>query len=193
MKLYYKALSGLIDDPHLYSTIRAGQVDPKSGETVEALYDNAAQYCGDISQWLKAFQTEDYPTGDLMQYLHWPDDPQVEAEIRRKIRSAHVTVEASGDLLYARLDLDMTEDLTVSELEAFTEQVESQYRDGWGAEVEIMNIPTADGAVYLRLWHDGAAFFTGAAKDDFERQSQTVPPPSRIFAMKAKGRRGHER
>ena len=117
----------------------------------------------------------------------------MEAEIRRKIRSAHVTVEASGDLLYARLDLDMTEDLTVSELEAFTEQVELQYRDSWGAEVEIMNIPTAGGAVYLRLWHDGIAFFTGAAKEDFERQGQTVAPPSRVSAMKAKARRSLER
>ena len=92
-----------------------------------------------------------------------------------------------------RLDLEMTEDLTVSELEAFTEQIESQYRDGWGAEVEIMNIPTADGAVYLRLWHDGVAFFTGAAKEDFERQGQTIAPPSRASTMKAKGRRSHER
>ena len=56
----------------------------------------------------------------------------MEAEIRRKVRAAHVTVEASGELLYARLDLDMTEDLTVSELEAFAEQIESQYRDEIG-------------------------------------------------------------
>lgn len=193
MELYCEALSGLLGNPHLYSTIRAGQVDPETGETVEALYDEAAQYCGDIAQWLKSYQTEDCPAGDLMRCLHWPDDPNMEAEIRRKVRSAHVTAEASGSLLYARLDLDMTADLTVPELEAFTEQVESQYRDGWGAELETVNIPTADGAVYLRLWHEDIAFFTGAAKEDFERRQQALAPPSPVPAAKGKHRCGHER
>lgn len=108
MELYCEALSGLLGIPHLYSTIRAGEVDPETGETEEALYDEAAQYCGDIAQGLRAFRTEDYPAGGIMRYFHLPDDPQMEAEIRRKVRAAHVTVEASGDLLYARLDLDMT-------------------------------------------------------------------------------------
>lgn len=193
MELHCEALSGLLGNPHLYSTIRAGEVDPETGETEEALYDEAAQYCGDIAQGLRAFRTEDYPTGGIMRYFHLPDDRRMEAEIRRKVRATHVTVEASGDLLYARLDLDMTEDLTVSELEAFAEQIESQYRDGWGAELETVNIPTADGAVYLRLWHEDIAFFTGAAKERFERQKQAAAPPSRAPARKPKNRCGYER
>ena len=192
MELYYEALSGLLGNPHLYSTIHAGQVDPKTGEAAEALYGEAAQYYGAIVQGLNAFQTKDYPTGNLMRYLRWPDDPQTEAAIRRKVRSAHVTVETSGDLLYARLDLDMTADLTVPELEAFVEQIASQYRDGWGAELEMKDIPTPDGAVYLRLWHEGVTFFTGAAKEDFERQRKPPAPPFRTHA--AKGNRcGYER
>ena len=76
----------------------------------------------------------------------------------------------------------MTADLTVPELEAFTEQV-----------LETVDIPTADGAVYLRVWHEDIAFFTGTAKEDFERQGQALAPPSPALAAKGKHRRGHER
>ena len=40
-----------------------------------------------------------------MRYLHWPDDPKMETAIRDKVRSAHITVEASGTTLYAKLEL----------------------------------------------------------------------------------------
>ena len=167
MALYYEAMAGLLADPCLYSTIRACRVDSETGETVEALYDEAGQYCEVFARSLDAFCTDEYPANDLMLYLHWPDDPQMEAAIRHKIHSAHITVEACGTTLYGKLELNMTEDLTVTELEAFTEQVECQYRDGWGAEFELITIPTSDEPVYLRLWHEDIAFFTSASKPRF--------------------------
>ena len=188
MELYYEAMAGLLSSPHLFSTICVCRVDPETNETVEALYDEAAQYCEVIARSLDIFHTDEYSANNLMLYLHWPDDPQLEAEIRRKVHSAHITVEACGTTLYAKLELDMTGDLTVKELRSFTEQVEHQYQEGWGAEFELLNIPTSDEPVYLRLWHDDIAFFTGAAKPRFlekrhqewvdfqaEIQSRTVP------------------
>lgn len=93
-----------------------------------------------------------------MRYLHWLDDPKMETAIRDKVHSAHITVEASGATLYAKLELDMTADLTIAEFEAFTKQVKCQYQDGWGAEFELITIPTSDEPVYLRLWHDEITF-----------------------------------
>ena len=168
--LHYKAMAGLMAAPCLYSTIRAGRVNPETGEAVEALYEEVGQYCEAITRHLDIFRTDAYPANDLMRYLHWPDDPQMDTEIRRKVRSAHITAEACGTTLYAKLELDMTEDLTVEELEVFTKQVERQYQDGWGAEFELITIPTPDEPVYLRLWHDDIAFFTGAVKNGFLEQ-----------------------
>ncbi len=170
MSLYYEAMSGLAANPCLFSTIRAGRVELGTGELIEPLYDKAGQYCERIAHSLETFHTKEYPVNDLMCYLHWPDNPEMEAAIRNKIRSAHVAVEASGDILYAKLELDMASDLTVAEFEAFTEQVESQYRDGWGAQFELIDIPTENGAVYLRLWHDEISFFTGAVKTHYMQQ-----------------------
>lgn len=74
----------------------------------------------------------------------------------------------------------MTADLTRDELEAFTAQIESQYRDGWGAELELLTIPVGKEAVCLRLWHDEISFFSGAEAGRFEQQTgdrQDSPPP----------------
>ena len=158
-------LSGLIADPHLYSTIFVCSVDPKSGELVDALYDIAAPYQEAISKSLKSFHTRKYPDNNLMRYFKLTDNPQMEASIKGKIRSAYVDVEAWGELLYARLDLDMTADLTFEELDAFTEQIEVQYRDGWGEAFELLNIPAGEEAVFLRLWHDEISFLTGGHSD----------------------------
>lgn len=96
----------------------------------------------------------------------------MERSIRQKIQSACVTVEASGPILYARLDLSMTADLTGDELDAFTAQMESQYRDGWGAEFELQTIQTEKGGICLRLWSDDIEFFTAAERGGFEQRAQ---------------------
>lgn len=172
MDVYYEPMSGLIDNPSLYSTIRAGIIDQGTDETKEPLYDSAAKYCTEIAQALASFYTADYPTNDLMQYFSIPEDLAMEAAIKAKIRSAHVTVEAAGELLYARLDLDMAADLTVTELEAFAEQIEAQYQEGWGGKLELFNIPTQSNLLCLRLWHDELIFFTGAVKENFIPQAE---------------------
>lgn len=173
-------LSGLMANPHLYSTLRSGLVDPKTGAVIETLYDDAGQYQEVISRSMASFHTPEHPSNDLMQYFKLPDDPQMEQSIKSKVHSAVVTVEASGAKLYTRLDLSMTADLTRDELEAFTTQIESQYRDGWGAELELLTIPVGKEAVCLRLWHDEISFFSGAEAGRFEQQTgdrQDGPPP----------------
>ena len=165
-------LSGLIANPHLYSTIHASRIDMETDEPIEALYDHAGQYQEAISHSIEAFRAQDYPSNDLMQYFKLPDNPKMERSIRQKIQSACVTVEASGPLLYARLDLSMTADLTGDELDAFTAQMESQYRDGWGAEFELQTIQTEKGGICLRLWSDDIEFFTAAEKGGFEQRAQ---------------------
>ena len=140
MASYDEKLSGLIDKPCLYSTICATRVDAETGEAIEPLYDEAGTYCEVIARQMEAFRTKEYPTDDLMRYFCLPNSPQTETSIKSKIRSAHVTVEAVGKNLYGKLKLDMTADLTSRELEAFTRQIEVQYRDGWGAEFELLDI-----------------------------------------------------
>lgn len=165
-----EAWSGLITNPHLYSTVHASLIDMETDEPIEALYDYAGQYQEVISQSMDVFQTQDYPSNDLMQYFHLPDDPMMEWAIRQKIQSAHITVESSGPRLYARLDLRMAADLTRNELYAFTNQIESQYRDGWGAEFELQVIPIKGEGIVLRLWNDDISFFTAAEKSSFEQR-----------------------
>lgn len=193
MDLHYEAMSGLMDNPCLFSTIRAGLIDLETGEVVDALYDEAGQYCEAISNSLDTFQTDEYPANDLMLYLHW-DQPQMEAEIRSKVRSAHITVETSGKVLYAKLELDLVKDLTAAELDAFTEQVACQYRDGWGAQFELVNIPVSDHAVCLRLWHDEISFFTGEVKARLQHRGRQKAKGSHSKAKSsAKAKRQAER
>ncbi len=165
-------LSGLIANPHLYSTINANLRDAATDELIEAIYDYAGQYQEAISRSIESFHSQAYPSNDLMQYFKLPDNPKMEGSIRQKIQSAYVTVEASGPCLYARLDLSMSADLTINELEAFTAQIESQYRDGWGAELELLTIPAGKDAVCLRLWHDDISFFPATEKSRFEQRDQ---------------------
>ena len=174
MASYDEKLSGLIDKPCLYSTICATRVDAETGEAIEPLYDEAGTYCEVIARQMEAFRTKEYPTDDLMRYFCLPNSPQTETSIKSKIRSAHVTVEAVGKNLYGKLKLDMTADLTSRELEAFTRQIEVQYRDGWGAEFELLDICAGKDCVCLRLWHDEISFFTGQ-EFELEKQRHTLP------------------
>lgn len=166
-----EAWSGLMENPHLYSTVHASLIDMETDEPIEALYDYAGQYQEVISRGIEAFRSQDYPSNNLMQYFYLPDNPMMEWAIRQKLQSAHITVESSGPRLYARLDLCMVADLTCNELYAFTNQIESQYRDGWGAEFELQVIPIKEDGIVLRLWNDDISFFTAAEKDSFEQRS----------------------
>ena len=181
------ALSGLIADPHLYSTVRVTLLDRVDGEAIEPLYDRAGQYQEAISKSMETFHTKDYPSNDLMRHFKLPDNPQMERSIKNKVQSACVTVEASGATLYARLDLSMSADLTHDELDAFTEQIESQYRDGWGAAFEVLTIPAGEEAVCLRLWNDDdLTFFSAAEKDHyFQRDQPEHDTPTRKPSIKA--------
>ena len=158
-------LTGLSENPRIYSTVHVGLVDRESGEVVEALYDHAAQYQESLALALAQFSTVEYPDGNLMQYFSLPDNRPLETAIKGKIQEARLTTHAVGKTLYAALDLTMSADLTDEELDAFQEQIESQYRDGWGAEFELANFCAGADFVCMRLYHDDLHFY---AADTFE-------------------------
>lgn len=175
-------LSGLIADPHLYSTVHVTLLDSADGEAIEPLYDRAGQYQEAISKGIAAFHTEQHPSNDLMQHFRLPDDPKMEQSIRNKVQSACVSVEASEEVLYARLDLSMSADLTHEELDAFTGQIESQYRDGWGAEFEVLTIPAGKEAVCLRLWNDDIRFFPASEKERYFQRDHSKQAPAKTVS-----------
>jgi len=73
--------------------------------------------------------------------------------IRSKVHAARMDVCSIGDTLYAAVDLELSEDLTKEELIAFTEQLEDQFKHGWGAEFELVDIPVAGGKE-IAAWLD---------------------------------------
>ena len=154
-------MSGLIDNPRLYSTIRVCLKDRNSDGIPDALYDKAAEYATAINEAITSFGTDKYWGNDLFNHFSLPGDYQTEKAIRGKILGASLSVHPVGDALFAALDLKMTQDLTAAELEKFTGQIETQFRDGWGAEFELKDIPVdSENAVFLRLHHDELEFYT---------------------------------
>ena len=86
MMMHCIPMSGLIENPKLYSTIRVSLMEKEGGEVAEALYDYAACYEQDIAQAMKDFHTEQYPSTDLMQYFSLPNK-RLETAIRSKVLS----------------------------------------------------------------------------------------------------------
>ena len=170
MEIYYIPTVGLLNNPHLYSTIRASLVDIDTNEVIEALYDKAAQYEKCIANAMAAFQTDLHPTNNLMAYFELPDNAAVENQIKQKVLSACPTVCAVGKELYAVLKLELADDLTDTELRFFVNQIRSQYEYGWGEEFEEQNILTDTGeeAVCLRLFHNDIDFCTASAFESFK-------------------------
>ncbi len=109
----------------------------------DCIYDEAAQYVQDIICAMQEFRTEEYPSSNLMNYFSLPNDPEMETAIREKVRAAQLSACVICDRLYSAVDLDLSADLTKEEVIALTEQLETQFTDGWGAEFEVVNIPVA--------------------------------------------------
>lgn len=182
MDKYNGKMSGLIDNPRLYSTVHVCLLDTESDEVAEALYGEAAEYKADINNAIRDFHTHDYPTNDLMRYFSLPSEKTMEASIREKVQSAKLAVCSVRNTLYAVLNLSMSADLTEEEVDAFQEQVESQYRDGWGAEFELQDIKTSGhDAICVRLCYDGVAFYTA---DEFDALIAQQEPGHKMQALK---------
>lgn len=196
-KFPVQELSAQITGPCLFATAAVTQVDLETKELVDNLYDEAGQYCEAISQGIKAFHTAEYPSNDLMRYFKLPDDPETEAAVKEKVRSACVDVAAVGKILYTKVELDLAADLTSWEMYAFVEQMESQFRDGWGAEFELVDIPAGEDCVCLRLSHNGLAFCKDMAMTKFQQPIITEASPQVQRAQqntpKSKKTKGTER
>lgn len=187
MYVYYNEynMSGIINAPRLYSTVRVSLMEKDSDEVAEALYDKAAQYCDDVASAIVQFQNEEYQTNDLMQYFELPDYKQMEEMIKQKVKTAFLTTQSRRDTLFAVLELDLTEDLTVEELEVFAKQIEHQYMNGWGGDFEVQNILTSTSDVIaLRLWHDELVFYTGEVfENKYGPQDQAEQLKNEYIAM----------
>lgn len=173
MTIRYIPMSGLIDNPKLYSTLRLNLMEGDTLEAQEALYDSGVCYYQDIVQEMKNFHTDEYPTNNLMQYFSLPYDKKREKIIKQKILSAYPTVQAEGNSLYAVLELNMVKDLTVSELHDFTEQIAYQYEYGWGEALEYHNFKTQNSDhITVRLYHSDIKFATGMVFEQWMRKSR---------------------
>ena len=181
MEIYYTPKAGLFGEPRLYSTVRVSLVDIGTNEVLESLYDEAGEYEKCIASKMAVFQTDSYPTNNLMNYFELPDNAIAENRIKHKVRSACPTVCAVGQTLYAVLKLELTDDLTDTELHIFANQIRSQYEYGWGAEFEQQNILTETGeTVCLRLFHNDIEFYTASVFEKFylneHNLSEEAPP-----------------
>lgn len=170
-------MSGLINVPCLYSTVRVSLLEKDSDEVSEALYDFAAQYCYDAAFAMAQFKNDKYSSNDFMQYFELTDNKQMESLIKQKVKTARLSTQAIGETLFAVLRLNMVEDLTIEEMEVFANQIEHQYKDGWGADFEMQNILASSlDVIALRLWHDDLTFYTGEAFESrFNTQAMQIP------------------
>lgn len=178
MHIYDTPMSGLINHPHIFSTVYVGIVERETKEVEDALYDQAAPYCKSIAKALEEYRSKDFPHQNLMRYFSLPDAPKLEHVIKEKIIGAYLTADTVDGTLFAKLDLDMREDLTVTELDVFLEQIRWQYQDGIGAEFELQDIETEEGVLLcLRLAASDLDFFTEETlKDYLECQEKSEVP-----------------
>ncbi|MCI9333105.1 MAG: hypothetical protein HFG05_13220 [Oscillibacter sp.] len=133
--------------------------DGGSGTPDECICDLAAQYETEIAHALRDFLFQSFQSDDLMIRFSLPENKALESKIRAKIQAAPLSVCTMEDRLYAAVDLELTSELTEDELDSFIQQVQTQFRDDWGAEFETIGIPAAEGGVVCaRLFHDGLSF-----------------------------------
>lgn len=171
MELHYTEMSGLIQNPRICAPLYVYLLNRENREVEEALYEKAAQYCVDIRHAMKTHCS----CSDLMSGFTIPDEPEREKTLRRKIESAQLTVDVHGDSIYSVLELSMNEDLTPAELESFIQQIEVQYTDGIGAELELIDISSSNGDMLcIRLSHDGLCFMTGTAFEEMKNEFSEV-------------------
>ena len=119
----------------------------------------SAPFVQDIRSALQKFHAEPSGSIDLMQYFSYPGDRAVEYGVRRKVRSARLSVCAVGGTAYAVVDLETFAELTDKEWDALTCQLEYQYQQGSGAEFEVTDIPIGnDQMILAKLGREGPVF-----------------------------------
>lgn len=187
----------------LVSPIWVGLVDEEYGGSPECLYDSAIEYEADIRAALFAFLEKEGSGRDLMAGFSLPEAQELEAAIRSKVSAARLDVSAAGGSLRAAVKVETSASLTREELDALMEQIEAQYRDGWGSAFELEDIPAGRGGViYARLHHSGfelraetagrqpgqEAVEQRAKPDFFERELRKIVGarhPDAVFAGRA--------
>lgn len=113
------------------------------------LYDNSAPFEHDILQALQKFHSESSSSIDLMKYFSWPSDRKVDLGVKLKIRAARLSVCTVDTTAYAVVDLEVSDELTDDEWNAFKSQLEYQYRYGWGGDFEVTDIPIGNHQMIL--------------------------------------------
>lgn len=143
----------------IFSPIWVGVVDQEYGEIPECLYDTGTEYEQDIRTAIRNFLAHAVPDGDLMNGFSLPQDPETEAAVRAKVHAARLDVCVEEGSLCAVVDVECADVLSGEELEALLDHIEGQYRDGWGADFELTDIPTAQGElIFARMYNDCLTF-----------------------------------
>ena len=150
-------MSGLIDAPHTYSTISV-TLYSRDGD-MECLYDQAAQYADIINRHISGSASEENHHNNLMHRFHGEHMDNYDVHLARKVVSAIPSVVAVGDTLYGCLRLELNRDLTENELDIFISRIEHQYKDGWGGEFELQDIPVDENQYIAVRFGTGDMYF----------------------------------
>lgn len=155
-------MSGLIDAPHIYSnisvTLYSHDGNIEIGE-IECLYNQAGRYADIINQHISRSALEENHDNNLMQRFYHEDMDNYDFHLARKVASATPSVVAVGDTLYGCLRLELNQDLTENEYEIFVSRIEHQYKDGWGSDFELQDIPVDENQYIAVRFDTGDMYF----------------------------------
>lgn len=79
--------------------------------------------------------------------------------LKRRVHSAHPTIENYRGELWGVTELQIHGELTQAELHEAIQEIEGQYSDGWGEGLEQQPIKVPDGELQISLWDNGNDFF----------------------------------
>lgn len=133
------------DPPKLLSPIWISVREVGDDGSPDCLYDQSAPYEQDVRRILHNLHSAEFSSTDLMTYFTLPDNREMEAVIRSKIRTAPLRLQAIGSTLYAIVEPELSAMLTEDELQTLVGQLEYQFQNGWGAEFEITSTVTSQG------------------------------------------------
>lgn len=144
-----------------YSPIKA-RLEPRNGsfdEYEEPSYQTALDYAGDIERYIvESIKNEDETLG----LLYWADEP-LDEMIRSFVKSCSVRLtigEGNIPLLVYSCEL-MPGHLPAIAKElsdAIADELEGQYSDGWGENLEQHPLLVEDYEVYIQVWSSGFQF-----------------------------------
>jgi len=139
-------------------------------ESIELDQSTAAYHIDEIRAALLNERDPDEAGRGLMTYYHEDDS------VNDKVRSLTVDVDLFAGKLWAVSNLEVTEPLTVDELDKLRDYITGQFSDGFGEGFEQREIKIDDGELNVHLWSSGDEFFIETQAQFAQRITQELPP-----------------